>query len=142
MNPIISVAIAALVVMGAAGCAADASAPENNATASVPTGADLKGTWIQTGAGFEQGAPVTWENQTVVIEEASGQGFAGYKEYQGANEQPQKEAVNGVIGLDGSILIVDGDGTFQGRLSDGKLQGQYAEVGDDAAAINVEISRK
>jgi len=54
----------------------------------------------------------------------------------------QREVVNGVIGVNGDVLIVDDDGTFEGRLVDGKLQGQYAEVGDDAAAINVELTRK
>ena len=108
----------------------------------VPKGEDLKGTWSQTGAGYENGRPVTWENQTVVIEEASGQGFTGFKEYAREGEQPQKEPVNGVIGVNGNILIVDDDGKFEGRLVDGKLQGQYAEVGDDAAAINIVLTRK
>ena len=108
----------------------------------VPTGADLKGSWVQSGEGFEQGSPVTWENQSVVIDAADGQGFAGYKEYTPAGGQPQKEVINGVIGVDGKILIVDSDGTFQGRLSDGELQGQYAEVGADAAAVNLVIVRK
>ena len=108
----------------------------------VPTGEDLKGTWSQTGAGFEKGGPVTWENQAVVIEKADGQGFAGFKEYTREGERPQKESVNGVIGFNGDVLIVDEDGTFKGRLVGGKLQGQYAEIGGDAAAINVELTRK
>lgn len=112
------------------------------ASVEVPAGDDLKGTWSQTGAGYERGGPVTWENQTVVIEKATGQGFAGFKEYTREGEQPQKETVNGVIGLDGNVLIVDEDGTFNGRLVGGKLKGQYAEIGDDAAAINVELTRK
>jgi len=109
----------------------------------VPAGDDLKGTWRQTGAGYEQGRPVNWGNHIVVIEKASGQGFAGFKEYKRDGEQPQKEALNGVIGLDGNVLIVDEDGTFEGRFVGGKLRGQYAEVGGgDAAAINVELTRK
>jgi hypothetical protein len=126
---------AATTIVAVAGCGAESSE-------SVPTGADLTGTWIQSGAGYEQGAPVVWENQTLVIESADGQGFTGFKEYTREGEQPQREAVNGVIGLDGNILIVDGDGRFDGRLTDGKLQGQYGESGADAAAINVEISRQ
>ena len=39
------------------------------------------------------------------------------------------------------ILIVDEDGLFEGRLVDGRMQGQYAEIGDDATAINLELSR-
>jgi len=149
MKPTISIAVTALVITAVAGCGADTSAPEataassvTTASAPVPTGADLKGTWIQAGAGYAKGAPVTWENQTVVIEKADGQGFAGFKEYKNEGEPPQKENVDGVIGLDGNILIVDDDGTFQGRLIDGKIQGQYAEVGNDSVAMNLEISRK
>ncbi|MEA5443849.1 hypothetical protein [Cyanobium gracile] len=128
------VGAAALITLGA-GCRADSSAQ-------VPAAADLKGTWAQTGAGFERGQPVTWDNQTVVIEAAEGQGFAGFKEYTREGEPPQKEKLNGVIGSNGDILITDEDGQFHGRFVDGKILGQYAEVGDDSAAITIELSRK
>ena len=124
--------VAAAIIMTAISCS----------SIQVPKGEDLKGTWSQTGAGYENGRPVTWENQTVVIEMAYGQGFTGFKEYEWESEGMQREVVNGVIGVNGDVLIVDDDGTFEGRLVDGKLQGQYAEVGDDAAAINVELTRK
>lgn len=117
------------------GCGTDTAAP-------VPNGADLKGTWVQQGTGYENGSPVTWENQTVVIDEADGQGFAGFKEYTREGQPPQKEIIKGVIGPGGDILIVDEDGLFEGRFVDGRMQGQYAEVGDDATAINLELSRK
>jgi hypothetical protein len=109
---------------------------------SVPTGADLQGTWSQSGSGYEAGNPVSWENQTIVIDKADGQGFAGYKEYTPAGGQPQKETLNGVIGVDGNILIVDEDGKFEGQLNGNTLQGQYSEVGDDATAMNLEISKQ
>ncbi len=139
MRRTISTAFAAV---GAAALVITLAACGSDSSVQVPTGEDLKGTWAQSGAGYERGAPVTWENQTVVIEEADGQGFAGYKEYTQKGEQPKKEDVNGVVGPDGNVLIVDEDGTFRGRLVDGKLTGQYAEVGEDAAAINVELARK
>jgi hypothetical protein len=50
--------------------------------------------------------------------------------------------VNGVIATNGDILITDEDGVFRGRLEDGTILGQYAETGDDAAAINVELIRQ
>lgn len=125
----------AAVISAVAGCGANSSAP-------APTGAELKGTWIQQGSGYENGDPVTWENQTVVIDEADGQGFAGFKEYTRDGGPPQKEIVSGVIGPDGDILIVDEDGRFEGRFVDGRMQGQYAEIGDDATAINLELTRK
>ncbi len=135
MKRTIAAAFGAAAVSTLVGCGAETSA-------AVPTGADLKGTWNQAGAGYENGQPVRWDNQTVVIDEADGQGFAGYKEYTRAGEQPQKESVNGVIGPAGEILIVDEDGHFTGRLVDGTLRGQYAEVGDDATAINLELTRQ
>lgn len=133
IRTIVCALAAGAAISAGSACAADTS---------VPTGADLRGTWTQNGAGYENGVPVTWENQTVVIDEADGQGFAGFKEYTREGEPPQREIVNGVIGPDGNILIVDEDGRFEGRLVDGTLRGQYAEIGDDPGAINVELSRK
>jgi hypothetical protein len=129
----IAAATAAAVLL-TPGCAA-------GGTAEAPTGAELEGTWVQNGAGFEKGVPVTWNDQKVVIEKADGQGFTGYKEYTREGEPPQREIINGVVGTDGRILITDEDGLFDGRLSDGKITGQYAETGDDAGAINVELVR-
>lgn len=130
---LVGVGTAALIA-ALTGCGTDRAAP-------APTGADLKGTWVQQGTGYENGAPLTWENQTVVIDEADGQGFSGFKEYTREGQPPQKEIINGVIGPNGDILIVDEDGLFEGRLVDGRMQGQYAEIGDDATAINLELSR-
>lgn len=136
MKPMISAAVgAAVTVIVLAGCATSTSA-------TVPTGADLQGTWAQSGAGFERGRHVTWNDQTLVIEGADGPGFVGFKEYTREGEEPQKEIVNGVVGVGGEIRIVDEDGFFEGRMVDGKILGQYVEIGDDHAAINVELTRK
>ena len=131
----LTAAAAAAFLMIAAGCTTDAPS-------SAPTGAELIGTWEQSGAGFERGTSVAWVDQVVVIESADGQGFAGFKEYTPVGEAPQKETVNGVIATNGDILITDEDGVFRGRLEDGTIIGQYAETGDDAAAINVELIRQ
>lgn len=127
--------LAAVLVATVSACGSDTSA-------SVPSGADLQGTWTQSGAGFERGQSITWEDQTVVIEQADGQGFTGYKEYTPeGGQEPQRETLNGVIGTDGNVLIVDEDGTFQGQLSGDTLRGQYAEAGEDATAMNLELTR-
>ena len=130
---------ASAIIAVASGCSA---APSTK----VPTGADLKGTWNQAGDGYERGGRVTPENKgfeaTVVIAEADGQSFTGYKEHTDPGEKTQKETLHGVIGLDGDILITDEDGFFTGKLVDGEIKGQYAEIGKDAAAINVELSRQ
>ena len=141
MKRMIHTGIAALgagaIIAAVAGCGSNSAA---DSSATVPTGAELVGTWTQTGEGFGNGAPITWEDQTIVIESANGQGFTGSKQYTD-NRQLQTEPINGVIGVDGTVLIVDDDGRFEGRLTDGKLQGQYGETGPDAAAVNVEITR-
>jgi hypothetical protein len=111
------------------------------ASMQVPTGDDLKGTWAQTGGGFERGRSVKW-SQTVVIEKADGQGFAGFKKYSQNGGPTQQEAINGVVGVDGHVLFVDDDGMFQGRFINGMIMGQYAEVGKDATAVNLVLKRQ
>lgn len=133
----ISTVLGALLAVGViSGCGAEKSAK-------VPAAKELIGTWAQTGAGFEEGKPVTWKDQTLVVEKAEGQGFAGFKEYHNQGEDPQKELVNGAVGVDGDIRIVDEDGFFVGRLVDGKIQGQYIEVKKgESQVLNVELVRK
>lgn len=136
MKLLLSTALAALLTVGAlSGCAADTAAK-------VPAAKDLIGTWSQTGAGFEEGKPVTWKDQKLVVETAEGQGFTGFKEYDNEGEDPQKEIVNGAVGVDGDIRIVDEDGFFVGRLVDGKILGQYVEVKEgESQVLNVELAR-
>lgn len=137
MKPLISIALAALITAGAvSGCSAESSVR-------IPAAKDLIGTWAQTGAGYEEGKPVTWTDQTLVIEAAEGQGFTGFKEYHNAGEDPQKEVVNGAVGVNGDIRIVDEDGFFVGQLVDQKIVGQYIEVKKgESQVLNVELARK
>lgn len=137
MKTQISVALAALLTACVvSGCGADKPAK-------VPAAKDLIGTWAQTGAGFEEGKPVTWKDQTLVVEAAEGQGFTGFKEYHNAGEDPHREVVNGAIGVNGDGRITDEDGFFVGRLVDGKIQGQYVEVSKgESQVLNVELVRK
>jgi hypothetical protein len=136
MKPLISTALAALLTIAASGCAAKDDAK-------VPAATDLIGTWAQSGAGYEEGKPVTWKDQTLVVEAAEGQAFTGFKEYANEGEDPQKEVVNGAIGVNGDIRITDEDGFFVGRLVDGKIQGQYIEVKEgESQVLNVELARK
>lgn len=132
----IGIVTATAVIGLAAGCGSDAEA-------AVPTGADLKGTWAQEGAGYENGKSITWTDQTVVVTAADGQGFSGYKEYTPAGGgDPQRETFNGVIGLDGEVFIADGDGFYEGRIEDGAFVGEYVEVGADSTAMNVTFTRQ
>ncbi len=130
---------ATLIAVGASICLLGCSA---KTSAKIPTGADLKGTWNQSGTGYEMGRLVTWKDQRIVIDTVDGQAFTGFKEYTPEGKGPQKELVNGAIGVSGDIVMTDEDGVFQGRLIDGRVQGIYAEIGADAATINVELSKK
>jgi hypothetical protein len=129
-------ALAALLTVGAvSGCAAENSAK-------IPAAKDLIGTWSVTTAGFEGGKFESGKSQWVV-EAAEGQAFLGFKEYQDPGEDPQKEVLKGAVGVDGDIRIADTDGFFIGRMTDGKILGQYIETKDaaDHAVLNVEMSR-
>lgn len=119
---------ATLIAVGASICLLGCSA---KTSAKIPTGADLKGTWNQSGTGYEMGRLVT----------VDGQAFTGFKEYTPEGKGPQKELANGAIGVSGDIVMTDEDGVFQGRLIDGRVQGTYTEIGADAATINVELSK-
>jgi hypothetical protein len=136
MKLLISTALAALLTAGVvSGCATDTAAK-------VPAAKDLVGTWAQTGFGFEEGKPVTWKDQKLVVETVEGQGFTGFKEYDNEGEDPQREVVNGAVGTNGDIRIVDEDGFFLGRLVDGKILGQYTEVKEgESQVLNVELAR-
>ena len=130
-------ALAALLTVGAlSGCAAENSAK-------IPAAKDLIGTWSVTTAGFEGGKHESHKSQWVV-EAAEGQAILGFKEYQDPGEDPQKEVLNGAVGVDGDIRIADSDGFFTSRMTDGKIIGQYIEAKDaaDSAVLNVEMSRQ
>ena len=131
-----STALVALLTAGAvSGCAA-------GTPAKVPAAKDLIGTWAQTGAGYEEGKPVTWKDQRLVVEATEGQAFVGFKEYDNEGEDPKKEVVNGAVGVDGDIRMADEDGFFVGRMADGKILGQYVEVKDgESQVLNVEFVR-
>lgn len=137
----IAAGLAAACITMAAGCGSDSSSE-------VPTGADLKGTWtITSSEGFEKGKPGTLAaDSRIVITQAKGQGFGGYKTYtdaEGGGAPTQvKETINGAIASDGDILFVDDDGFFEGVLKDGVMTGQYAEVGADGTAMNVDYVKK
>ena len=84
MNALIrSTLVAAVAVVAAAGCAKETST-------AIPTGTDLKGTWAQNGFGYEMGKPVTWKDQTLVIEKAEVPGSPASGEYNREGSGPQK----------------------------------------------------
>ena len=134
---IVALAAAASITL-AAGCGSSDSAE-------VPTGADMKGTWVQTATGYDNGTLSSWTSNPagdIVFDEASGQSFAGYKTYDPPEGPPVKEAMQGVIAPDGDILITDQDGFYEGTIENGTFTGQYAEMGDDSAAMNVTWTKK
>ena len=144
MNRTLTASIAALAAAAsitiAAGCGSSDSAE-------VPTGADMKGTWVHSATGYDNGEFESEQGDinitAVVIDRANGQAFAGYKRYTPAGGgSPQKEAMQGVIAPDGTILITDEDGSYTGTLANGVFTSQYAESGADSAAMNVTWTKK
>lgn len=141
MNRRIATAIAAL---GAAATITVAAGCGSSDSASVPTGEELKGTYVIAGEGYADGKPQKWDNpnSTMVIDMANGQAFAGSKSYVNSEGQKQSYKVNGVIAPDGEILITEPDAFFEGTYADGVITGQYGEMGDDAMAANITYTRK
>ncbi len=142
MNRTLTASIAALAAAAsitiAAGCGSSDSAE-------VPTGADMKGTWVQTATGYDNGKLDSWKGDAagnIVFDKASGQSFTGYKTYTPPEGGAVKETMQGVIAPDGDILITDEDGFFEGTLENGTFTGQYAEMGADSAAMNVTWTKK
>jgi hypothetical protein len=136
---VLAVAGTATALGIAAGC--------GSSDAQVPTGADLKGTWtIVASAGSDQGKLSSLSSDSaIVITAARGQAFAGYKTYtddESGTVRTVREPINGAIAADGDILMTEEDGIFTGTLEDGVLRGQYAEVGPDNTAMNVEYTQK
>lgn len=134
----LAIAGAATAITLAVGC--------GSSSTEVPTGADMKGTWtVQSSEGFEGGKPSTLDGR-LVITQAKGQGFAGYKTYtdaeDGGTPKVLKETINGAIASDGDILYTDDDGFFEGVLQDGVMTGQYTEIGQDSTAMNVDYVKK
>ena len=145
MNRTLLTAVAALAAAAsvtiAAGCGSSGDSAE------VPTGADMKGTWVHSATGYDNGEFESVKGDikitAVVIDRANGQAFAGYKRYTPAEGgAPQKEAMQGVIAPNGTILITDEDGSYTGTLANGVFTSQYAESGDDSSALNVTWTKK
>ena len=143
MNRTLLASVAALAAAAsitiAAGCGSSSD------TAEVPTGADMKGTWVQTATGYDNGKLDSWKGDAagnIVFDKASGQSFTGYKTYTPPEGGAVKETMQGVIAPDGDILITDQDGFYEGTLENGTFTGQYAESGSDATALNVTWTKK
>lgn len=137
------------IAAAAAGVACLTAGCTTGSNAKALDGEALKGTWTYSGTGFERGQPETWKDETMVVESADGQNFAGYFEFptdaepDGAGAPGQKtmrEQFKGLITPAGDILIVDPDGRLEMKMFDGTLQGQY--VDGNPTVMNVEMVRK
>ena len=134
-----------LAVAGAAAAITVTTGCGSGGSAEVPTGADMKGTWVQTATGYDNGKLDSWKGDAagnIVFDKADGQSFAGYKTYTPPEGGAVKETMQGVIAPDGDILITDEDGFYEGTLANGTFTGQYAESGADATAMNVTWTKK
>lgn len=134
-----SVIAAGLAVAALTGCSSSTTAEDQSAV----TGDQLVGTWGGTNAGYE-GIDAVYVDKplTLVVQEASGQAFFGFKEWTEPDGAVADEFIRGVVTPGGLVTIVDGDGVFEGVVSGSTLTGTYVEVGDDAAALEVELTKQ
>ena len=112
-------------------------------SSSANTTADqLVGTWTGTNAGYEGTDPVYVNKPLpVVVQEATGQAFLGYKEWTEPDGTAVDELITGAVTGAGQVTIVDEDGVFEGVLSGSSLSGTYVENGDDRAVLEVELTK-
>lgn len=107
------------------------------------TGSDLVGTWTGTNAGYE-GPETVYVKQsvTLVVQEANGQAFFGFKEWTDEEGNLADELMKGAVTEDGQITIVDSDGLIEGVVSGSTLTGTYVEMGEDGAVLEVELTKQ
>ena len=107
------------------------------------TGNDLVGTWTGTHAGYEGPEAVYVERSlTLVVQEANGQAFFGYKQWTDELGNVADEMMKGAVTEDGQITIVYTDGLIEGVVSGSTLTATSVEMGEDGAVLEVELTKQ
>ena len=111
--------------------------------AQIPTGEQMKGTWVGTSSGHESGKN-TGTNVTFLIDKASGQSFSGTIRYKYHDGRDGQEAIHGSIGKKGNIAIADKDGFYINGILDGNsLSLQYIEASaEESESSNIYLEKK
>jgi len=136
-------ALVAMAIMGGVltGCGSESSA-------SAPAASSLVGTWEGTAVGYSGGKLEEAVPLTVVITEADDASgtFAGERstpaeEAARVNMNPE-HVLDGVVSPWGEIAMVHDEGSFTLELEGDRLVGRYLEVGEDAAAKAITLTRQ
>ena len=107
------------------------------------TGNDLVGTWTGTNAGYVGPEAVYVERSlTLVVQEANGQTFFGFKEWTDEAGNVADQMMKGAVTEAGQITIVDMDGLIEGVVSGSTFTGTYVAMGEDGAVFEVELTKQ
>lgn len=128
-----AILIAAVTTVALTGCS---SSPGT-------TGSDMVGTWTGTNAGYVGPEAVYVERSlTLVVQEANGQTFFGFKQWTDEEGNVADTLMKGAVTEAGQITIVDMDGLIEGAVSGSNLTGTYAAIGEDGAVFEVELTKQ
>ncbi len=116
---------------------------------STPAASSLVGTWEGTATGYSRGTsedPVALAIVIADADDANGT-FTGERRNPAADVARVKISgptakVDGVVSPWGEIAMVHDEGTFTLEQEGDQLVGRYLEVGDDAAAKAVTLTKK
>ena len=116
---------------------------------SAPAASSLVGTWEGTATGYSRGTGEASVPLTIVIADADDANgtFTGERRNPAADAARVKMSgptakVDGVVSPWGEIAMVHDEGTFTLEQEGDQLVGRYLEVGDDAAAKAVTLTKK
>lgn len=113
-------------------------------TKSGPRNVGIKGLWVGTSYGFENGVfrihPTRW-----TIEKVNGVTFTGVKSYREAQtvEWSEPEPFTGIMYKNGEFHAVDSDGVIIGkRTSPNKIRASYLKAaGDNQDALVMKVTK-
>ncbi len=137
----LAAAAGAVVLAGGvvAGCGSD----------SAPAASSLVGTWEGTATGYSGGTSEEAVTLTIVIADADDANgtFTGERRNPAADVERVRISgptakIDGVVAPWGEIAMVHDEGTFTLEQEGDQLVGRYLEVGDDAAAKAVTLTKK
>lgn len=115
----------------------------------APAASSLVGTWEGTATGYSRGEDQSAVTLTVVITDADDANgtFSGVRRSSAGDVARVKMSgpsakLDGVVAPWGEIAMVHDEGTFTLEREGDQLVGRYLEVGDDAAAKAVTLTKK
>jgi len=111
-------------------------------TKSTPKNSDISGIWLGTNYGYENGVFKS-SDLRFTIQKVNGVTFTGVKSWRQSNgEWSEEELFQGVMYKNGEFHAADNDGIIIGkRTSPNRIQATYLEVGEDQAALVMNLRK-